>query len=73
MTCSIDKSANYPEAGGQATMTWSGPGGENQGTGVTELTLELGVFNSNKSGEYQCTASNIRGTAKPESVYVSGE
>ena len=34
---------------------------------------ELGVFNSNKSGEYRCMASNIRGTAEPESVYVSGE
>jgi serine/threonine protein kinase len=71
MTCSIQASANS-EVGGQATMTWSGPGNQELSMlGVVDLSLDLGVFESEKVGVYTCSAYNVRGGGDPVTVYVN--
>ena len=72
LNCSIQPSANSNKPGGQATMRWEGPRGT-QDTGVTELELNLGQFESELTGEYLCSASNVRGDGGPVEVYIHSE
>ena len=55
-------------------MTWSGPGNQeiNSLPGVVDLSLDLGVFVSEKVGVYTCSAKNVRGHGEPVTVHVNG-
>ena len=55
-------------------MTWHGPGNQELSSllGVVYLSLDLGVFESEKVGVYTCSAYNIRDRGDPVTVYVNG-
>ena len=52
-------------------MRWEGPRGvEVRESGVTELELSLGQFESELTGVYLCSASNVHGNGGPVEVYI---
>ena len=53
-------------------MRWAGPEYDEQSS-TAQLVLDLESFEEGEEGEYVCTASNVRGSAQPVSVYVYGE
>ena len=71
LECSIQSSANLAEPEGQATMRWEGPrGAEVRESGVPELELGLGQFESELTGVYLCSAANVHGNGGPVEVYI---